>query len=939
MTSTMPGPNVRKVARSSAALVVLTALASAAVLVSSGCNARVSPAERVATAREYMSKGALSAAVVELKTALQEAPQNADARLALAEASFWLGDLETAAKEVERARSAGAAEERVLPLQYEILFAQRSFDAADDLLKRDSRSSALRKLTLAARIENGRGNVAAAEEKLVAALHEAPEDPEALLELARVKVQRGDRVGALDTAARVTAPPELAGRAALLRGQLLMLGAEYQAARDVLARLLEDAKVLRAPDQLAAAVALTETNIALGDAQGAEAGLAQVATMVPKAAVTHYLRARIAMLRRDAAGAVAESQLALQLDPKHEQSQLLLATAHLAQGATEQAEHVLNRLLTSSPDNASARKLLANIYLQRNQPDQARDVLAAAAAGDSGDPQIDWLMGAALVGSGKGAEGLEHLERSVAADSGNDQRRLTLARAYIAAAATDKAVALLETFPAESPLAPQARRLLVLATAMGKPAAQARAEIQELIKKNGDDASLLSAAGSYFAATGDAVTARQLLERALQAEPKSVDARMTLARLDAAALNVANSERLLREVIEIDSRYQAAYLALAQLAWSAGNRAQARKWLEQAITEYPAAVDARLRLAQFAFVEGDAARGRGLLDQAVRVAGGDRGRILTAVGTVLAGANLNDEALAKFHEAIAAGDRDATLAAARLHLQLDQRAQARDLLTKAVAEQPKWLEAERMLITTLAADGDVDGALARAKRAFRDAPAPAMHELEGDIYASGRRPAQAIAAYDQAQRAQPSAAVALKLFRARRSAGEQSPERSLVQWLQRTPQDAQVRSVLAAYYESAGDTGRAIQEYEKLLAANAINPAMLNNLAWALHSKGDPRALELARRAHAGAPSSGAIADTYGWILVQMGKVQEGRDVLEMALNREPENQEIIYHAAVAYSKSGQVSRARELLQSVLKSPNQFASRADAERLARALSE
>ena len=934
----MTEPNVRTKARSWGAAAVVAALASIAILASSGCDARVTPAERIATARELMSKGAVSAAVVELKSALQEAPENAEARFALAEASFWLGDLESAAKEIDRARSAGAAEERVVTLQYEVLLAQRRFTEADDLLKRDSHSSPQRKLTLAARIENGQGNFAAAEEKLAAALHEAPNDPEALLELAKLKAQRGDNAAALDIVSRIAGSPGIAGRASLLRGQLLMLSGEHQAARDTLSTLLKDAKVLRAPDQFTAAVTLTEANIALADAPGAEAALAMVASVVPNAAVTHYLRARIAMLRNDAEGAAAEAQLALQIDPRHEQSQLLLATAHLARGANEQAEQVLTRLLASSPDNFAARKLLANIYLGRNRPEQARDVLSAAAA-NRGDPQVDWLMGAALLGSGSGAAGLEHLERSVAADPRNEQRKLTLATAYIAAGATDKSVALLEAFPPESPLAPRAKRLLVLATAAGKPAAQARAEIQELVNKNGTDASVLSAAGSYFGATGDVATARQLLERAIKIDPKSLDARMGLARVQAAALEVRDSERLLREVIQIDSRYQAAYLTLAQLSASAGDRAQARKWLEQAIAAYPGAIDARLRLAQIAFVEGDATRGRALLDQAVRVAADNRAKVLTAVGSVLAGANLPDEALAKFREASAAGDRSATLAAAKLHLQLDQRAQARDLLTAAVAEQPKWLEAERLLIATLAADGDVDGALARAKTVFRDAPPAAVRELEGDIYASARRAPQAIEAYEQAQRAKPSSALALKLFRARRSVGEQSAERSLVQWLQRTPEDSQVRSVLAAYYDSSGDSARAVQEYERLLAANAISPEMLNNLAWALHLKGDPRALELARRAHAAAPRSGAIADTYGWILVQMGKVQEGRDVLEMALNREPENPDIAYHAAVAYSKSGQISRARDLLQGVLKSPSQFASRAEAEQLARTLSE
>jgi putative PEP-CTERM system TPR-repeat lipoprotein len=934
----MRAEEVRDVPRSPGALVVLAALTSLAVLAVSSCSARGSPAERIAKAREHMSAGAVRVAVVELKSALQDEPENADARLALAEASYWLGDLEAAAKEIERARSAGAPADRVLALQYQIVLAQRRFDEADDLLKHDSRSSPQHKLTVAAQIESGRGNAAAAEEKLIAALHQAPDYAEALLELARLKGQRGDRSGALDTLARIDGSSELTGQASLMRGQLLMLSGEYQASRDVLSKLLEDAKVLRWTDQLTAAVALTEASIALHDAQTAEADLVRVASMLPNAAVTHYLRARIAMLRKDAAGAAAEAQLALQDDPKHEHSQLLLATAHLAQGANEQAEHVLTRLLSSSPENFAARKLLANIYLGRNEPEQARNVLAAAAA-DRSDPQVQWLMGAALLGSGMGAAGLEHLERSVEADPRNDERRLTLAGAYIAAGAADKAATLLAAFPGESPRAPQARRLLVLATAAGKPSAQARVQIQELIKKNGEDANLLAAAGAYFAATGDAAAAKQSLERALQIEPKSVDARMALARVQSAALNVRDSERLLREVIQIDSTYQAAYLALAQLAWSAGDRAQARKWLEQAIASYPAAIDARLRLAQLAFVEGDAPRGRGLLDQAVRVAGGERARVLTAVAGVLAGANFTDEALAKLRESSAAGDRSATLAAARLHLQLDQRAQARDLLMKAVAEQPKWPEAERVLVTILAADGDVDSALARARTAFRDAPAAAMRELEGDIYASGRRPAPAIDAYEQAQRLQPSSGIALKLFQVRRSVNEQAVERSLVQWLQRTPNDSQVRSVLAVYYDSSGDTVRAVQEYERLLAADAITPQMLNNLAWALHVKGDSRALELARRAHAAAPHSAPIADTYGWILVQMGKVQDGRDVLEMALNREPGNQEIAYHAAVAYSKSGQVARARELLQNVLKSPSQFASRADAQQLARTLSE
>jgi len=56
--------------------------------------------------------------------------------------------------------------------------------------------------------------------------------------------------------------------------------------------------------------------------------------------------------------------------------------------------------------------------------------------------------------------------------------------------------------------------------------------------------------------------------------------------------------------------------------------------------------------------------------------------------------------------------------------------------------------------------------------------------------------------------------------------------------------------VLAAYYETSGRSAEAIAEYEQLLAADRIDPAGLNNLAWMLHARGDARAVTLAKRAY-----------------------------------------------------------------------------------------
>ena len=77
-------------------------------------------------------------------------------------------------------------------------------------------------------------------------------------------------------------------------------------------------------------------------------------------------------------------------------------------------------------------------------------------------------MGAALMQSGSSQEALEHLERSVAGLPDSAERRIELAAAYISARMPEKAVETLNAIPANSPVAPRARTLLVLATATGK---------------------------------------------------------------------------------------------------------------------------------------------------------------------------------------------------------------------------------------------------------------------------------------------------------------------------------------------------------------------------------------------------------------------------------------------------------------------------------------
>lgn len=929
-----------KVRRNRAAAMAHTAvLCAATALLLSGCDALVTPDRRVERAQAHLAKGQFRPAMTELKTALEREPGHAAARLALAELWLWLGDVEDAAAEIERAEKASANPEQLRPTQYEILFRTRKFEELQRALEQDQSSPKVRRLVLEARAAGALGNATRAQEKLQAALAAAPDDAEALLESARLAIARDDLDPALELPARLAkADDVMRARALVLRGTVLLKRGEYPEARAALGEAVQVGSRMPVPEQFEAAAALTETDLALNDAAAAEKSLAGVTRWSPDSLPAHYFKARIAMLKSEYSLAVAECQRALRAQPEHAQSQLLLAAAHTAQGSSEQAVDVLTRLLASNPGNASARKLLAQVYLARNEAEKAQRLLGPTEA--EADPELEWLRGAALLRTGQTASGLEHLERGLASAPDDIARRLDLATAYIAAGMAEKALELLAAAPPtpDSAAAGRVKVLQVLAAAAGKPRADARKEIDALLGQHPRDAMLATAAGAYLTSVGEVDAGRGLLNRVLELDARSVEARLALARLEGVNRNLVAAERRLKEVLQIDPANQAAHIGLAELAWATGDRALAQRSLESAVSADPGALDARLRLAQISFLQGDAARARGLLDQAVSVAK-DRKTVLRPIGDVLARAGFSDEALDRYREAAAAGDKSARLSAARLHLELGRKSEARKEAEAALKERPKWREAEQMLVLVDAQGGRIEQAFERARRLSGQPTAAGLKVIEGDIYMAAGQPQAALAAYESAHSREPSAATAIKVFTLRRAGGAADPERSLRQWLEGAPQDVQVRRLLAAHYEATGDVERAIAQYERLASDGKADAVMLNNFAWLLHQKSDPRALEIAQRAYAAAPQLAEISDTYGWILVRMGKVPEGIPVLEKALARASGNPEIQYHAAFAYAKSGQKGRAADLLRKSLQATQPYPSRAAAEQLLQSIAE
>ena len=103
----------------------------------SGCNraTNVSVEEHIQRAKDMNAEGNLKGVVIELKNAIQQSPDNPQARLMLGEAylQFKLGD--NAAKEFDKARGLGVNEASIKPLMGEALILTKAYQRVLDELQ------------------------------------------------------------------------------------------------------------------------------------------------------------------------------------------------------------------------------------------------------------------------------------------------------------------------------------------------------------------------------------------------------------------------------------------------------------------------------------------------------------------------------------------------------------------------------------------------------------------------------------------------------------------------------------------------------------------------------------------------------------------------------------------------------------------------------------
>lgn len=125
------------------------------------------------------------------------------------------------------------------------------------------------------------------------------------------------------------------------------------------------------------------------------------------------------------------------------------------------------------------------------------------------------------------------------------------------------------------------------------------------------------------------------------------------------------------------------------------------------------------------------------------------------------------------------------------------------------------------------------------------------------------------------------------------------------------PDEPELLYARALSYERRDDIARAEADLRRILVIDPDNTAALNALGYTLADRTDryQEALELINRARAAEPDSGAIVDSYGWVLYRLGRHREALVELRRALTLQ-KDPEIAAHLAEVLWVVGQREEA-----------------------------
>jgi putative PEP-CTERM system TPR-repeat lipoprotein len=897
----------------------------------SGCNDNKSSADLLKEAQQYEQKGDRKAALIQLKNAVTQSPDNAEARLRLGEFQLEAGDILSAEKELRKAVSLGIGAQRGLPPLAKTLQAQGQYQKLLDEITPDAAKGSAQLLALRGDAYLALGDAAHAKDAFEQALVVDPNAGAALVGLARHAIVKGDRQAAELYSAEALAKDPKNAEVWMFSGTMLRAAGKPDQALAAF-----DKALAVQPGHHTAHVEKAYIEIAQGKFPAAKTDLDAARLVTPNSMLVAYTQAMLDFSQGRFAPAQETLQTILKNAPDHMPSILLSGAVELNLGAYQQAEQHLRKYLEANPNNVYARKLLAQTLLKSAHPDDAVAALAPALKQPTQDAQLLALAGESYMQVHDFNKASGYFEQAAVLAPKAAVVHTSLGLSRLRMGEHDKAVSELQLATELDPASTSAGFALVQAQVASKDYDKALASVEAMAKRQPDNAAVQNLKGGVYVAKGEFGAARTAFEKALALQPNYFTAVSNLAQLDLRDKKPDAARARFEAFLQKEPKNYGAMAALAELARIQGKQAEATSWLEKASAANPDAVGPALQLGA-QYLRTRQPQQALTLARKFQTANPSNPDLLDMLGQAQLGSNDQAGALETYSKLANVLPKSALpqMRLAMVHAAMKKDEAAEQDLHRALELQPGLIDARLAQIDLAMRRGKADQALAVARQIEQTAAQPTLgYVIEGDIQLSQNKPALALPAYRKAYQMTPTPQLLVKVADSlKRSGKEQEAQPLLAAWRKAHPDDQVVALYVAEGHLAHKEFKPAIALLQDVLKASPGNPVALNNLAWAYQQEKDPRALATAEEALKATGENPAVMDTLGWLLIEQGNTQRGVPLLQKAVALAPASPDIRYHLAYGLSKAGDKSGARKELDKLLAENRPFQQLDDARTL------
>lgn len=889
-------------------------LAAAVLLALGGCGGK-DAAEHYDDAKQYLQQKNISAATIELKSAVQQDPQNQEYRIALAQAHAAVGDMAAAAKEYDKAIGLGADKSRYLVPLFKAWFLAKDSKSILSEYQNDSGWPAdvkhyvnfYRAFT---ELETGETEKAQA---LFTPISEQSDAKDAAVLAATFKLILDNNVdAALDKVKAVQQTDKLYDESLLITARLYQQKNMTELANQHFQKYLANV-----PQDYTARLMLVQGLLQINDLELADKELAPVLKIFPKHPLANSLKAHILYDKKDYTAAKEAAEVAIYGGLSDVRTRVLAAVsaiqldlrsqalAHLdavkdALGQNSQISTMYNMLLLDAgrvsevneslknqdPSKLDYKIVASTVHKLMRSGDvaNARQLMDKfeAIANDNADVKTT-LASLKMDMSGMQQQGLADLESTLAADPTQDKARVVLVQSYIRSQQFDKALQLIDRWINEEKTATIGYNLKAYVLFLQGKDQLANEWVNKSLSLDKTNPFALLLKSAAVMKTGDKAAAETILSDIIKQHPAYVPALVQYFTLmtELKKQNVALDT--IRNIQKANSDNPVIRLTLASFESSLNNNDAVIRLLTDGKVKDDSKTPEYWGMLIQAYMRGDNST-QALLTakQWLQAAPDDVNAILTNTQLL---ARLNDrrEALSFLDNALAKRPDNQLLLRAMAMLLADDSQYKKAIATIDKMGPEAAGSAEMLFVKArmLFADGDVPQARQLAKQSYDKAPSPMALTLLAEL---------------AAKNGDVNAAIAV-----------------IRQHLEKHGERPEIKAMLANYLIPTNPT-EALSIY-KSLSGQFNDYLVQNNYAWLLSEAGDqPGAEKEARKALELSPDHPDVLDTLATILMKQNKVAEAKQHFEKSLKVRPKHPQVSLHYAQALAANGDKVNAAKVL-------------------------